>query len=515
MTRRALAIGFAVAVLASGNLFAQTYGAVLTGSQEVPPCSTYGFGNATVTFDSARQNINVTITVANLGSPIILSHIHEGPAGPAGPVVIGFVPPNTFTNNTMTGTFAVTDSALVQRILQTPGNFYVNVHTSACPSGAVRGQLSLISGGPVMYSTELRPQNEVPPATGNAFGSGLATIDPINNTIAWEVNDKGIVSPTLSHIHRGAAGVAGPVIINFATSAAQIPNGHTSGSGSLAAQSTATFQPATDVPALSSALTAFGYYINVHSQAFPGGEIRGQLQPAQELDIPVAGHVAGISGTFISDVRVFNPSFDTATTALVEFFPAGATSQVAANSLAVNLPPRGTAILNDIAGASGLNVTGTGALRITSVANLVATSRIYLNSSTGTFGQFVDAFPRSSALRRAVMPQVSNTLAPSGLRANAGFFNPTQSNVTVRVELRNESGTLVGQNVVTLAPLTQQQNAITGYFPGVDLSNATNLTMSFDASAPIFGYVSQVDNLSGDSFLIPGQPDPGVATTNQ
>jgi len=63
--------------------------------------------------------------------------------------------------------------------------------------------------------------------------------------------------------------------------------------------------------------------------------------------------------------------------------------------------------------------------------------------------------------------------------------------------------------------LTQQQNAITGYFPGVDLSNATNLTMSFDASAPIFGYVSQVDNLSGDSFLIPGQPDPGVATTNQ
>ena len=212
---------------------------------------------------------------------------------------------------------------------------------------------------------------------------------------------------------------------------------------------------------------------------------------------------------------MFNLSFDTATTALVEFFPAGPTSQVAANSLAVNLPPRGTAILNDVAGASGLNVSGTGAIRITSVATLVATSRIYLNSTTGTFGQFVEAFPRSSALRRAVMPQVSNTLAPSGLRANAGFFNPTQANVTVRLEARNESGTLVGQNVITLAPLTQQQNAITGYFPGVDLSNATNLTMSFDASAPIFGYVSQVDNLSGDSFLIPGQPDPGVATTNQ
>src|SRR6202022_1867834 len=80
---------------------------------------------------------------------------------------------------------------------------------------------------------------------------------------------------------------------------------------------------ATDLPALASASTANGYYVNVHSPAFPGGEIRGQLVPAQEVDIPVAGHVTnGIGQTFISDVRIFNPSFDTPTTALVEFFQA-------------------------------------------------------------------------------------------------------------------------------------------------------------------------------------------------
>src|SRR5438105_1326355 len=318
MTRRAIILSFAVAVLATGNLFAQTLGAVLTGSQESPPCSTSGFGNATVTFDSARQNIIVNITVANLGSSITGAEITRS----AGPAVVAFTPTASFNNNTLTGTFPVT-SDLVTQILQAPGTFFVNVRTSGCPNGAVRGPLAVSSGGAVMYSTELRPQNEVPPATGNAFGSGLATIDPINNTIAWEVNDKGIVSPILSHIHRGAAGVAGPVIINFATSAAQIPNGHTNGSGSLAPpQTTAAFQPATDIPALSNAITAFGYYINVHSTAFPGGEIRGQLQPAQELDIPVAGHVADISGTIISDVRAFNPSFDTVTTALVGFFSA-------------------------------------------------------------------------------------------------------------------------------------------------------------------------------------------------
>ena len=56
---------------------AQTLGAVLTGSQEVPPNANPGFGNATVVFDAARQNITVTITVANLGATINNFHIHE------------------------------------------------------------------------------------------------------------------------------------------------------------------------------------------------------------------------------------------------------------------------------------------------------------------------------------------------------------------------------------------------------------------------------------------------------
>src|SRR5713226_8060562 len=67
--------------------FGQTLGAVLTGSQEVPPTTTPGFGNATVTFDSTRANITVTITVSNLGAAINNFHIHENPAGVAGSVV--------------------------------------------------------------------------------------------------------------------------------------------------------------------------------------------------------------------------------------------------------------------------------------------------------------------------------------------------------------------------------------------------------------------------------------------
>lgn len=523
MRRRALLVGAAAALLFTGTALAQTLGAVLTGSQEVPPCATSGFGNATVTFDSTRQNITVTITVSNLGSPITGSHIHENPAGVAGNIVIPFTPAASFTNGTLTGTFAVPDSALVQRIRQNPGGFYVNVHTQECPAGAVRGQLSYVGGGPVSYVAELRPQSEVPPATSNAFGSAFVTLDLVNNTVAWEVNSSGVVSPIASHIHRGAAGVAGPVIINFATTAAQIQNGHTKGFGTIEAQQTSVLQPS-DLTALANPATAAGYYVNLHSTAFPGGEIRGQLvsatgtpgaaMPSNESDFPVAGHVTNAIGqTFVTDARLFNPSYDTPAVALLEFFPAGTTANTnGTNSIAVNIPPRGTAVLNDVAGASGFNSTSTGAIRVSSASRLAATSRIF-TTSNGTFGQFVPLQNRNAAKRRGVMPQLSNTTVATGFRTNIGFFNPTTGTVTLRLELRDSAGTLVAQNTLTLAALSQQQNSIGTYFPGVDISNAANLTLSFDASAPIFSYASVVDNTSGDSILVIAQDDTGVAAS--
>ena len=512
MKRRALFVSFAIALAVTGSVFAQTLGAVLSSSQETPACSASGFGNATVSF-ADPTHINVTITVANLNSPITIFHIHQGAVGVAGPVVENLVGlGGTFTNGTMTGTFPI-DSAVASGILANPGGYYVNVHTQQCPGGAARGQLAFVSGGPVMYAAELRGANETPPNTSGAFGSALVTYDAASNFMAFEVNTNGIASPSASHIHRGAAGVGGPVIINFATGPTGFQGSRVTGAGTVVAPMASSSLIPADLTGLSSVSTAGGFYVNVHSTAFPGGEIRGQLAQAQEVDIPAAGHVTnGIGQTFVSDVRIFNPSFTSATTALVEFFAAGTNPNTNASaSMTVNLPARGTAVLNDIGGSSGLNITGVGALRITSVANLIATSRVYINTTGGSFGQFVDAFPRSGALRRGAMPQVSNTSAASGFRSNVGFFNPNQAPITVRLEARDSSGAVVGSNVITLQALTQQQNSIANYFPGVDVSNASNLTLSFDASSGIFAYVSEVDNTSGDSFLIPAQPDPGVA----
>lgn len=498
---RRLVIALAAALLVPCTLSAQTLGAVLTGSQETPATTTSGFGNATITFDSTRQNINVTITVANLGSPITAAHIHGAAAGAAGSVVLAFTPAASFTNNKLTGTFPIT-SDLASQILANPSNFYVNVHTSQFPGGAVRGQLALISGTVVNLAADLRGSNEVPATGSNAFGSVFLSFDSTNRTITWELNTSGITGPSAAHIHTGAAGASGGVLIGFVTSASSFTSGRAKG------QITGV-----DATTMSNILAnPSGFYFNVHSPAFPGGEVRGQLASANEADIAVAGHVTnGIGQTFVSDARVFNPSYDTAAAALVEVFQAGTSANTnATNSIVVNIPPRGTAILNDVAGSSGLNLTGTGALRVTSAEPVVTTSRIY-TTTNGTFGQFV---PATSSLRRGVMPQLSNSSGSTGFRTNIGFFNPNAEPVTVRLELRDATGALVGQNTLTLAALSQQQNSIAAYFSGVDLSSAQNLTLSFDAGAPVLGYGSVVDNISADQIFVPAQADTGVATTS-
>ncbi|HEY8847682.1 MAG TPA: CHRD domain-containing protein [Thermoanaerobaculia bacterium] len=510
MRRHALIVALSIFTLTTASAFGQTLGAVLTAAGEVPPTTSPGFGNATVTFDSMRQNITVTVTVANLGSPITAAHIHPGAAGQANSPIIAFTPTASFVNGKLTGTFPV-DAATATAMLQNPSNFYVNVHTQQFPSGAIRGQLSAATGTVFKFAADMRGSNETPPNSSTATGSALVTIDTANNTLTFEIATKGIANPTLAHIHPGAAGVAGSPLITFATSSAAFTNGRTSGTISIATL---------DAGQLNNLLTNPSvFYVNVHSSAFGGGEIRGQLVAANEYDLPVAAHAQGIGTVFVTDLRIFNPSYDTAANVLVEFFPSSVSNTNAANAITVNIPARGTAVLNDVTGPSGLNATATtGAIRVTSAESLVATSRIYSDQRAlgkGTLGQFAPAQQFQNALRRGVMPQLSNTAAADGSRTNIGFFNPNTQTVTVRLELRDNSGNLMGSNTITLQPLSQQQNSIGTYFPSADVSNAANLTLSFDASAPIDAYASVVDTTSTDQIFVPGQTDVGIAASQQ
>lgn len=148
-----------VGVAAPASAQTYTLTATLTGAGETPApgINTGAFGSATVVVDLGARTLTYSVSVYNLPSGVIASHIHAGAAGTAGPVVVNFSPPLTASNDFgYSGT--VKDSEFVisggtsnigirsaddtfQAVLG--GNAYVNVHSQANPGGEIRGQLVL------------------------------------------------------------------------------------------------------------------------------------------------------------------------------------------------------------------------------------------------------------------------------------------------------------------------------------------------------------------------------------
>lgn len=112
--------------------------ATLSGAAEVPnPGDPDGSGSAVVTLNQGQGVVCFDIEVANIDT-VTNAHIHVGAAGVPGPVVVGFNPVVNGLHNCVSGV----DQDLIKAIRQNPQDYYVNVHTTAFPGGAVRGQLS-------------------------------------------------------------------------------------------------------------------------------------------------------------------------------------------------------------------------------------------------------------------------------------------------------------------------------------------------------------------------------------
>jgi len=121
---------------------AKPYLAMLSGANEVPAADPDGEGAAAVTIDPDHTEVCIDIRVANLDT-VTMAHIHHAAAGSNGPVV---VPAGVSFANLPTPTSAncvAVDPVLIADMIANPANYYVNVHTTAYPGGAIRGQLAL------------------------------------------------------------------------------------------------------------------------------------------------------------------------------------------------------------------------------------------------------------------------------------------------------------------------------------------------------------------------------------
>ena len=147
-------IGAAVVIVAVGNCGDSTgpsgtvYISNMAAANEVPPKTSSGSGTAT--FVDRGDVIDWTLSLTNM-TAVTASHIHLGAAGtaPAGNIIFNLFLPQvatpTVSGIVARGTINNANNANISldslRVLFNNGNAYVNIHTTANPSGEIRDQV--------------------------------------------------------------------------------------------------------------------------------------------------------------------------------------------------------------------------------------------------------------------------------------------------------------------------------------------------------------------------------------
>lgn len=111
--------------------------ASLMPGNEVPgPGEPGDSGTARITLNHGQSEVCWELNVVTVTKPVA-AHIHVAPAGVPGPIVVPLSAP---VGGFSSGCRSVSQE-LIEAIRDNPGGYYVNVHTTARPAGAIRGQL--------------------------------------------------------------------------------------------------------------------------------------------------------------------------------------------------------------------------------------------------------------------------------------------------------------------------------------------------------------------------------------
>ena len=102
---------------------------------------------------------------------------------------------------------------------------------------------------------------------GDRDGKGAASLLVTSSKVCFGIQVSGLTKPTAAHIHIGRAGQNGPVVVPLKAPSAGNP-GTSAGCVNASAAIRNNLKTAPS-----------GGYVNVHTQAFPSGAVRGQLHP--------------------------------------------------------------------------------------------------------------------------------------------------------------------------------------------------------------------------------------------
>ncbi|RIK36758.1 MAG: hypothetical protein DCC55_26295 [Chloroflexi bacterium] len=239
--------------------------ALLNGANERPdPVDTAAAGVARLGWEQHSNMLHYHIAVSNTPS-ITLAHIHRAPAEGFGGVVHNLFDPATQefdSDSPLIGNLRFNHNDIVDLL---SGWFYINVHTEDHSGGEMRGQIGTLR----TYQALLTGAKERPnPVTTTATGVGTLVLSGDASELSYRVAVTNITDILMAHIHIGGPEEAGPPRFTLWNNGPGLfdPTHPISGMETL------------DTADLLN-LAGGNFYINVHTQQHPGGEIRGQVDP--------------------------------------------------------------------------------------------------------------------------------------------------------------------------------------------------------------------------------------------
>ena len=138
-----LVVVFAAVGMAVADGGGRPLSTTLTGAEEAPgPGDANATGQADLTLNQGQNEVCFTISWAAVDGEVFAGHIHVGPAGSPGPIVVTLFTGAFSGTDSVTGCAENVDPELIKAIRHDSSAYYVNVHSRPnFPGGAVRGQL--------------------------------------------------------------------------------------------------------------------------------------------------------------------------------------------------------------------------------------------------------------------------------------------------------------------------------------------------------------------------------------
>ena len=250
----------------------------LSGANEVPPVDTDASGRVVLVLED--DTIYYRLMASDIVS-VTQAHIHEGAPGVNGPVLHWLYDPAGVNAPggplPVSGSFTVTQEVADDLMA---GNLYVNVHTSDNSGGEIRGQLEEFIPLPTRFIAMMDPEQESHEVESDAEGVARFTL-VATDTLDFEMTVTDIVSITQSHIHTGWPGEDGPVVHwLYDVTSVNAPGGPFGPGDPISGTVTLAAADLVDL------LTGY-YYVNVHTETYGAGEIRGQIGAIFERFFPI------------------------------------------------------------------------------------------------------------------------------------------------------------------------------------------------------------------------------------